>query len=103
MPTDIVPAIDLRESCDSRCHFVASWLACVVAFEVLREERPWPDEAHMPLKHVHKLGQFVEARTPEPPTELREPVGIAQESTVDVARFRHAAKFNEPERLPMPS
>ena len=69
-----------------------------VLVKILHQQWPRADDTHVPLQHVPKLGQFVQARTPQEAAEGRKALRVREKVTLRVARIRHRAELAERER-----
>ncbi|OQA22240.1 MAG: hypothetical protein BWY63_00932 [Chloroflexi bacterium ADurb.Bin360] len=71
--------------------------------QVLHQQRPRADEAHIAAQYVPQLGQLVQARAAKEAAEGRQPFGVGQQIAVGPAQVAHGAKFEEGEGLAGPT
>src|SRR5690606_27639587 len=67
-PGQLISAIDLRPPCHARQRFEPSPLPRTVLLDLVAESRARTDQAHVALEDVDELGQLVDARGPEYPS-----------------------------------
>ena len=96
-PTDGVTAVDLGPAGDAGPDGVAAHLFGGVELEVLHEQRPWADEAHLALEHVDQLGQLVEAGAAQEAAKAGQALRVGQQLAAGVARVGHGAEFEDVE------
>ena len=65
-PAKRVAAVDLREAGDAGPHFVPPRLLRRVAVEILHQQRPRADQAHVASQDVHSSGSSSRLRAPQP-------------------------------------
>jgi hypothetical protein len=66
---------------------------------VLRQQRPWPHEAHLSANEIEKLRNLVEARSTEKGAETGEALLVRREATILATVVRHSAELAQRERL----
>jgi len=71
-PAERVSAIDLGPPGKAGPDIVAPHLLGIVEWQIMEEERPRPDQAHVAPKYVEQLGQLVEAGGAQPAAEFRQ-------------------------------
>src|SRR5690606_35931126 len=103
VPTERVPPLDLREPGDARHPLVTPSLLRRVAAEVLRQERPRPDERHVAADDVPELRQLVERERAEEPSEPRQArfvrlAGRARPHRPELEQREGAGVLADPER-----
>src|SRR5262249_62426030 len=76
VPGQCVAAVHLAPARDPGPDMVASHLLLRVAGKVLGKERAGTDQAHVAGDHIEKLGELVEARTPQEAGPTGEPLGL---------------------------
>src|SRR5581483_1900214 len=99
-PADDVAAVYLGPTGQARTDHVPAALFLRVAIEILRQERPGADEAHLAANHIYQLRHLVERDRSQPSAKRREPLGIGPESTVGRPRVGHRPEFQDRERPP---
>src|SRR5262249_60234033 len=78
VPGQCVAAVHLAPARDPGPDMVASHLLLRVAGKVLGKERAGTDQAHVAGDHIEKLGELVEARTPQEAAQPGDPLGIRE-------------------------
>src|SRR5690349_5609770 len=102
LPRQPVAPVELRPAGDPGPHVVAPGLLARVARQVLHQERPRADQAHVAPDHVDQPGQLVQARATEEPAQAGQPGAVGQEPAVGGARAAHGAELVEDEGPPVP-
>src|SRR5665213_2928687 len=69
VPGNRVSPADLRQTGDSRPDLVPPRLSRCVAFEIAHQQRSWADQAHVAAQDVPELGQFIQARRTQRPSQ----------------------------------
>src|SRR5579862_247852 len=63
---------DLPEAGDAGKHFEAAQMNGAIILDFVRHRRAWADQAHLALKHVPKLRQFVDAELAQDAPDARD-------------------------------
>ena len=95
IPRETISPVHLRPACDSWPDRMSEEFAIAVIGQIFRQERPRPDQAHVPAKHVEKLRQLIEAGLPEYSPKRRDAMRIELRLTFAVAVHGHCPKFQQ--------
>ena len=90
------PAHDLRPTGQPRTHKEARRISRRL---IDRQQRPWPDEAHLASEDLEKLRQLVEPEAAQQMTDLARSLVRRDTAPVSVVGRRHGAELVEPERI----
>src|SRR5665213_1807318 len=101
-PRQGIAPLHLREAGDSRPHLVTPPLEWRVAGQILRQQRPRSDQAHVPFYHVPELRQFIETAGPQEPAEPRQPLRIRQKIAGRIPLVGHTAELQKQARSAPP-
>ena len=96
-PGDGIASIDLGPAAEAGLHIEAASLLGRVKREVLHQEGPGADEAHLAAQDVEQLGQFIDGGGAQPSTERCEPLGIGEQGAAAIAGVGHRAELQQPE------
>src|SRR6476660_7704967 len=69
----LAAASRLPEARDAGADLESIAVPVLVGSDLLGERRPGPDQAHLALQDVQELRELVQAVTPEPPSDARDP------------------------------
>src|ERR1700747_3513898 len=98
-----VGIIHLRPAGDSRFHQMPEMIKgnfLLVALDTFIPFRAWPDQTHISLKHVPKLGQLIQPQLTQPSANPRDSwIALARINVVEVWAIarNHRAKFMDGE------
>src|SRR5262245_21734022 len=81
LPAQFITAVHLSEPGDARADVMSASLLWGVKRQVLHQQRPRANEAHLAGEHVPQLGNLVQTRGAEQAPKRRETFGIRQESS----------------------
>src|SRR5262245_29626724 len=95
LPGLVVAPVDLCPAGDPGANLVAARLLGRVQGQILDEQRPRADDAHVPAHDVPQLRQLVEAGASQKPAEPRQPLGIGKRPALRVDRVRHGPELEE--------
>src|SRR6185436_9464292 len=98
LPAQSITAVHLRQSGDPRPDVMPASLLWGVERQILHEQRPRANQAHLAREHVPQLWNLVQTRGAEPAPERRETFGVRQESAGGVVPVCHGPEFDQRER-----
>ena len=90
--------MDLSPTGDARPYPVAPPLTVAVAREVVAQQRPRPDQRHLPPQDVDQLRQLVHAPAPQQPSQPRQPLFVRKRDSTWIARIPHRPQFKDLKR-----
>lgn len=97
LPGEGIAAVDLGPAAEAGHHVVAAGLLRGIQGQVLHQQGPGADEAHLAAQDVEQPRQFVDRGGPQPAAEGREPLGIGEQGAAAVAGVGHRAELQQPE------
>ncbi len=100
LPREGVAPPHLAPAGDARLDFVTPSLLGRVTIEILRQEGPRADQAHLSPQHLQELRQFVEARLAKQAAERRQACRIGERPSVAAGGTGHRAKLPDRENSP---
>jgi hypothetical protein len=102
-PRERIAAVDLGPTRYTRLDLMPPPLICVVARNIFRQQRPWPNQTHVALEDVPKLWQLIQAKTPQFFPEAGHAIRIGQQTASRIACICHRSELVKLERLVMQS
>ena len=84
----------LRPAADARPHLVAAGLLGRVERQILRQQRPRPNQRHVALQHIDKLRQLVDRRGAHKPPHTRQPLSIRQQLPLRIPIVHHCLELD---------
>ena len=100
-PVHRIAPVDLSPAGDAGPDLVATGLTGIVPLEVLHEQRPRPDQAHIPPEDIQELRQLVDARRAEKAPQGGQALLVRKRASVRVAGVSHRAKLQDGKRPPV--
>src|SRR5580698_3135019 len=97
IPAEGVTAHYLSPACQTWQYLMSAALLRCVTRQVLEQQRPGPDQAHITSEHIPELRKFIEAGASQELPDASKSLLIGQRGPITVNHIRHGTKLIERE------
>ena len=95
IPRETIPPVHLSPPCYTGPDRMPETFTDAVIGQILRQERPWADQAHVPAQHIDKLRQLIKTGLPEHASKRRDPMLVELRLTFAFAVHAHRPEFQD--------
>lgn len=93
LPVGVISSVHLGPPCQTGGNEMATLLLQAVMRQILHQEGPRADEAHISLENVQEFREFIQAGAAHQLAESRESFRVGQELPIGSSGIGHRAEF----------